>query len=167
MLVKGFTHAQYGSQSAECTGRGSLPPLYRLSCCARREKKHKSTWSTLDSKTRSAARSTQSFGRRLDCSRLFSGHTGHRIGRSPDLEAENSSFCASVLSVLPGVGGRVFLGDVAPQPRCVFGCPPKRVLCDSRCNTKLPELELGQKPPIFVSSWRCGGGGFRAIRYPA
>ena len=58
---------------------------------------------------------------------------------------------SSILSVLPGVGGRVFLGDVAPQPRCVFGCPPKRVLCDSRCNTKLPELELGQKPPIFVA----------------
>ena len=53
------------------------------------------------------------------------------------------------------MGGRVFLGDVAPQPRCVFGCPPKRVLCDSRCNTKLP---VGQKPPIFVAGSSQAGG---------
>ena len=143
-----------------------------ISCCARREKKPSReiralgapwTVSAFFRKTRSAARSTRSFGRRLDSSRLFSGHTGHCDDpRHSDPEgalAENSSFCvSSILSVLSGVGGRVFLGDVAPQPRCVFGCPPKRVLCDSRCNTKLPELELGQKPPIFVAGSSQAGG---------
>ena len=66
--------------------------------------------------------------------------------------------CVEHLERPSGVGGRVFLGDVAPQPRCVFGCPPTRVLCDSRCNTKLPELELGQKPPIFVAGSSQAGG---------
>ena len=150
MLVEGFTHAQYGSQSAACTGRGSPPPLSGIPV-ARAVKKtaiegDKSTWSTLDSQcilSENPERCQVYTKLRSETRLLPVVLRAHRAPRAPV--------------------GRVFFGCCGSPTALCFGCPPKRVLCDSRCNTKLPELELGQKPPIFVAGSSQAGG----IRYPA